>query len=591
MPTVKKSETADLLETIARLLEIKGENAFKIRAYTNAARAIESFSGNLLEAVENKRLKELVGIGDAIAAKVSEFVQTGRLAYFEELRATFPETIFELFELQGLGGKKVKALYDKLQIATIDQLEKACRDGRVAGLPGFGEKTADNLLRSIERRRQHAGRFLLSDAVDWSDQLLEHFRDHPDVLQISVAGSLRRSKEIVGDLDFLVATRAPGNVLAHFVAYPAIDRVLAQGDTKVSVLLRSGIQADLRVVSNQQFPFALGYFTGSKEHNVALRGRALLNGWTLNEYRLGPDPNTKRAVKEIPAINTEAELYQALGLAFIPPEIREYSGEIEAAESGGLPKLIEWSNLRGTFHCHTTESDGRNSLIEMADAAWELGLSYLGIADHSKSSVQAYGLDEKRLLDQVSRIREMNRRYGDEFRIFAGVECDILRDGSLDFSDEVLAQLDYVVASVHAAFTLSEKEMTERVIRAIESPFVTMLGHLTGRMLLSREPYALDIPAVIKAAARTGTLIELNANPRRLELDWRYWPLAKKEGVKCAINPDAHSTGRLHDLWFGVQIARKGWLTRDDVVNCLPLDQIGSVLRRKPASLKNPPDF
>ncbi len=581
MPTVTKSETADLLETIARLLEIKGENAFKIRAYTNAARAIESFSGNLLEAVENKRLKELVGIGDAIAAKISEFVQTGRLAYFEELRATLPATIFELFELQGLGGKKVKALYDSLHIATIEQLEKACRDGTVAGLTGFGEKTADNLLRSIERRRQHAGRFLLSDAVNWSDQLLEHFRDHPDVSQISVAGSLRRSKEIIGDLDFLVATKAPEKILTHFLAYPAIERILAQGDTKVSVLLRSGIQADLRVVTNQQFPFALGYFTGSKEHNVALRGRALLNGWTLNEYRLGADPNTKRVVKEIPAIDTEAELYQALGLAFIPPEIREFSGEIEAAELGALPQLIEWSNLRGTFHCHTTESDGRNSLLEMADAARELGLSYFGIADHSKSSVQAYGLDEKRLLDQVGRIKELNQRYGDEFRIFAGVECDILRDGSLDFSDEILAQLDYVVGSVHASFTLSEKEMTERVIRAIENPFLTMLGHLTGRMLLSREPYALDIPAVITAAARTGTLIELNANPRRLELDWRYWPLAKRQGVKCVINPDAHSTGRLEDLGFGVQIARKGWLTRDDVVNCLPLEQIGRVLRQK----------
>jgi DNA polymerase (family X) len=578
---VTKNETADLLETIARLLEIKGENAFKIRAYTNAARAIESFSGNLVEAVENNRLKELAGVGDAIAGKISEFVLTGRLTYFESLRAEFPATLFELFEIQGLGGKKVKSLHDKLQISTIGQLEEACRDGRVAALPGFGEKTAENFLRAIERRRQHSGRYLISDAVKWSDSLLEHFRDHPNVSQISVAGSLRRSKEIVGDLDFLVATKAPNNILHHFLTYPGIDRVLAQGETKVSAILESGIQADLRVVTNQQFPFALGYFTGSKEHNVALRGRALQNGWTLNEYRLGEDPTTKRPVKAIPPIDTELDLYRALGLDYIPPELREFAGEIEAAEQGEIPRLIEWPNLRGTFHCHTSESDGRNSLEEMAEAARELGLVYLGIADHSKSSVQAYGLDEVRLLAQVERIKDLNKKFGDDFHLFAGVECDILRDGRLDFPDEILAQLDYVVASVHASFALSEREMTERVTKAMENPYVTMLGHLTGRLLLSREPYAVDVAELIRAAARTCTMIELNSNPRRLELDWRYWKGAKKQGVKCVINPDAHSTSRLQDLWFGIQIARKGWLTREDVVNCLPRHEVAEALQQK----------
>ncbi|MBV9645598.1 MAG: DNA polymerase/3'-5' exonuclease PolX, partial [Verrucomicrobia bacterium] len=564
-----KEETIQLLEALARLLELKGENPFKIRAYTNAARALETFSGNFQATVAQDKLGELNGIGDAITKKISEYVQTGSLEYFEKLQAEFPGTILELFEITGLGGKKVKALYEKLGVKTIAELEIASKDGRIAELPGFGARTAANLLQAIERRRKHSGRFLLSEAKIWSDEFLGHFEGHPDVSQISSGGSFRRGRETIGDLDFLIATRDPQRIIEHFLSHGAIDRVLARGETKASVLLNHGIQADLRVVASLEFPFALCYFTGSKEHNVTLRGRALQNGWTLNEYRLAPDPGSKRVPEPIPEIQTEADLYHALNLTYIPPELRENYGEIEAAERGDLPKLVELQNLRGTFHNHTNESDGQNTVREMADAAQELGLEYLGIADHSKSSFQAHGLDEERLLKQVEQIRELNKEFDEGFRIFCGVECDILKDGSLDFADEILARLDYVVASVHASFTIPEKEMTKRIIRAMENRYVTMLGHPSGRLLLSREPYQVDLAEIIKAAAQTGTIIELNASPRRLDLDWRFWKAAREQGVRCAINPDAHSVRGLQDLWFGIQTARKGWLTRHDVVNCL----------------------
>jgi DNA polymerase (family 10) len=389
----------------------------------------------------------------------------------------------------------------------------------------------------------------------------------------------------VHGLDFLVATINPEAIMAFFVSHPLVESVIARGPTKSSVRLRSGVQCDLRVVSTTEYPFALAYFTGNKEHNIGLRSRALQRGWTLNEYRLAPvppDPKPKKQCepKKIPRVRDEAELYRAVDLDFIPPELRENWGEFEAAENHSLPKLIEKENLRGTFHCHTTASDGHNSIEEMAEAAQALGLEYLGIADHSRSSIQAHGLDEPKLRVQIAAIRKLNKKL-DGFRVVAGVECDILRDGSLDFPDEVLSQLDYVIVSIHSVFNLSETEMTQRVIRAIENPFVTMLAHPTGRLLLKREPYQIDIPAVLDAAARTGTWVELNAAPKRLDLDWRWWPLAKQKGVKCVINPDAHRTERLQDLWFGIGIARKGWLTKGDVVNCLPLGKIEAALRAK----------
>lgn len=576
-----KDAIAEIFESIARLLELKGENPFKIRAYTNAARALETFPGDIVQMACSGRLGEIAGIGKAIAEKILELVNTGELHYYTELKAEFPASLFELFELQGLGAKKIKALHESLGIASIEALEAACKEGKVAALPGFGEKTAVNICKSIEQRRKYAGEFRLGDVAFAAEQILEDLREHPAVSQAAIAGSYRRRKEIVHDIDFLVATQSPEEVSKFFVSHPLVASVHVKGATKSSVYLTSGVQADLRVVSNEQYPFALNYFTGSKEHNITMRQRALDREWTLNEYRLEP---LKEDGPKVPPIYEERDLYRVLGLDYVEPELRENLGEFKAAEEHSLPRLVALDNLRGTFHCHTTASDGRASLEEMVEAAQELGMQYLGIADHSKSSFQAHGLEAEKLLEQVAKIREMNKGFetsGEGFRIFAGVECDILKDGSLDYPDEVLSQLDYVVVSVHAVFNLPEAEMTKRVIRAISNPYVTMLGHLTGRLLLSRESYALNIPAVIEAAAETGTVIELNANPRRLELDWRWWPFAKEKGVKCSINPDAHSTGGLQDLWFGIGAARKGWLTRNDVINCLPLGKIEAELSRK----------
>jgi DNA polymerase (family X) len=581
MAEIRKEYVAEVLQHIATMLELKGENVFKIRAYQNAARAMETFGGNLQQAVGEGTLANVNGIGKAIAEKVTELVVTGNLSYYNILKAEFPPGIFEMFGISGMGPKKIQAVWQKLGIVSLADLEAGCRDGKVAELRGFGEKTAANILKSIEDSKKHAGRFRMGDVAAGAEEMLDDLRGHPDVTRVAACGSYRRRRETCGDLDFLVSTRAPETVSDFFVAHPSVESVIAHGATKSSVRWKSGIQADLRVVSDGQFPFALNYFTGSKEHNIVMRQRALSRGWTLNEYRLGPDEKSKVAPAPIPDIREEADIYRALGLDYIEPELREGGPEFAAAEQHRLPRLIDRENLRGTFHCHTTESDGRCSLREMADAARDLGLQYLGIADHSKSSVQARGLDEARLLAQVQEIRALNAEYGPDFRIFAGVEVDILKDGVLDFPDEILAQLDYAVASVHNTFAMPEAEMTKRIIRAIQNPYVTMLGHLSGRMLLIREAYAVDTPAVIDAAAATGTLIELNANPRRLDMDWRWWPLAKEKGVKCVINPDAHHTSQLQYLHFGIGAARKGWLTRQDVVNCLPLGEIEAVLKAK----------
>ena len=576
---MNKDEIAGVFENIARLLELKGENPFKVRAYTHAARALETLSEPLETLIAEERLTAVDGIGKATGEKITELSTHNRLDYYDHLREEFPPDILTLFEIQGLGAKKIKALWDTLKVHSVTSLERACKDGSVAALPGFGEKTAANILKGIEHMRSHAGEFLFGDVAHIAEGLLDDLRGHPDVNLAQIAGSFRRKKEIVRDLDFIVSTKQPEAVMAFFTTHPLVENVLAHGATKSSVILKSGIQCDLRAVTGPEFPFALNYFTGSKEHNVRMRSRALSRGWSLNEYRFSAAEG--RELREpLPEVHEEADIYRALGLDPVEPELREDRGEIDAAEKHKLPHLIEWTNLRGTFHNHTTASDGRATLENMVAAAKELGLEYLGIADHSKASFQANGLDVTRLAAQVARIAELNAA-DKEFRIFAGTECDILKDGSLDFADEVLATLDYVVASVHSSFTMPEAEMTNRIIRACENPHVTMLGHLTGRLLLSREPYQLNIPAILDAAAATGTIIELNANPRRLDLDWRWWPLAKEKGVKCAINPDAHTTAGLQDLIFGVGIARKGWLTRNDVINTLPLTRIESILKAK----------
>lgn len=579
MPEATREQLIDTLEQIALLLELKGENPFKVRAYRTGAETVRTFAGDIVQLAANNELGGIKGIGEALRTKLHELASTGKLTFFENLRAEFPGTIFELFDIQGLGAKKIAVLYSELGVGSIADLQRACESGEAAKLAGFGEKTVVKLLEAIQSRAQYADTFRVDQAAPAALEILDYLRSHPDASRVEVAGSFRRGKETVHDLDFLVATRQPESIMTAFAAAPWVQSVIASGPTKTSVRLHSGIQCDLRAVTNNEFPFALAYFTGSKEHNIQMRSRALKRGWTLNEYRLAPTGPDSPAPPE--EIYDETQIHRALGLDFMEPELREGAGELEAAENGTLPKLVEKENLRGTFHNHTTASDGHATLRQMAEAAMELGLDYLGIADHSKSSFQANGLDETRLRAQLAEIRELNAEFAPDFRIFSGSEVDILKDGSLDFPDGLLAELDYVVASVHSVFNLPEAEMTERILRAVANPHVTMLGHPTGRLLLKRESYAVNIPAIIEACAANGTIIELNASPWRLDLDWRWWRMAAAKGVKCSINPDAHSVEGLQDLWHGIRAARKGWLTRADVLNTLPAGKIEQALQAK----------
>ncbi|MBK1830098.1 DNA polymerase/3'-5' exonuclease PolX [Verrucomicrobiaceae bacterium R5-34] len=567
---ISRDDIAAVLDEIALLLEIKGENPFKTRAYRNGAETVRNYDGDIVKKAAANELDGIKGIGKALQEKLHELASTGELKFHQNLRAEFPEGLFDLFGIQGLGPKKVRALYDQLGVDSIEALKTACTDGSAAGLPGFGKKSIEKLLEAIALKEQFADLFRLGDIAPIAESMLENLRQHPDSLRVEIAGSYRRSKEVLHDIDFLVATPKPAEMTEYFSQLPEVDSVIVCGNTKASVRLANGLQCDLRAVSNEQFPFALQYFSGSKEHNVALRSRALKHGWSLNEYGFTPKDKTSPAA---PAVKEEADIYRILELDRIPPELRENRGEIEAAEAGEIPRLVELENLRGTFHNHTTASDGKNTLEEMAEAARDLGLQYLGIADHSKSQFQANGLYPDRLLKQVAAIQELNQSW-DDFQIFTGTEVDILKDGSLDFEDDVLEQLDYSVASIHGSFQLPEKEMTARIIKAMENPHVTMIGHLTGRLLLRREGYAVDVDKVIDCAIRTGTIIELNCNPRRLDMDWRHWQRARDKGLMTSINPDAHATEQLQYLAYGIRLARKGWLSREDVLNCMTLDEV-----------------
>ena len=567
---ISREDIAAVLDESALLLEIKGENPFKTRAYRNGAETVRNFQGEIVAMAASNNLEGIKGIGAALQQKIHELASTGKLEFHQNLRAEFPEGLFDLFGIQGLGPKKVRALYDKLKVDSIDALKAVCNDGSAAALPGFGKKSIEKLLESIAMKEQFADLFRLGDVAPLAETMLETLRQHSDVLRVAIAGSYRRSKEILHDLDFLVATSEPAKMTKFFTTLPEVHSVIACGDTKAAIRLENGLQCDLRAVSNDQFPFALQYFSGSKEHNVALRSRALKYGWSLNEYGFTPKDKTSPAA---PAVKEEADIYRILELDRIPPELRENMGEIEAAEVGEIPRLIELENLRGTFHNHTTESDGKNSLEEMAEAARDLGLQYLGISDHSKSQFQARGLQPDRLLRQIDAIREINKQW-DDFQIFSGTEVDILKDGTLDFEDDLLDKLDYCVGSIHGSFQLSEKDQTARIIRAMENPHITMIGHLTGRLLLKRKGYELNMEKIFDCAAATGTIIELNCNPRRLDMDWRHWHRARDKGVLTSINPDAHDIAHLQYLAFGVRVARKGWLRKEDVLNTRTLEEV-----------------
>ena len=572
MPDVTRDHLAEVLDEIALLLELKGENTFKIRAYRNGSEIVQSFDGDIVQRARENDLKGIKGIGEALQQKLHELASSGLLAFHQNLRNEFPEGLFELLELQGLGPRKVRALYEELSVSSLGGLKRACQSGQVSELPGFGKKSEEKILGAIEAHERFSGYYLLAEVAPDAERILGILRQHPDVSRAEIAGSYRRGSETVHDLDFLVATPEPAAITDFFTRFEGIQEILAHGQTKASIRLQSGLQCDLRAVSTREWPFALIYFTGSKEHNVELRSRALKQKLTLNEYQLQPVGGTRRD-DPTPDIREESDLYAELGLQFIEPALRENRGEFDAADKGDLPRLVEQDNLRGTFHNHTTESDGRSTLAELIEVARDLGLSYLGISDHSKSSFQANGLDEERLLAQSAAIRTLDASL-DDIDLYAGNEVDILRDGTLDFADETLAQLDYVVASVHASFNLPEKEMTSRLIKAMENPHVTMLGHLSGRLLLRRDPYSVNHEKVIDCAAETGTVIELNCSPKRMDMDWRWWRRARDKGVKCALNPDAHHASGLQNLHFGIRVARKGWLRRQDVLNCLPAKDI-----------------
>ena len=568
-----KNEIADVLTEIGTLLELKGENPFKVRAYQTGARAVEAIEeAELGRLVAEEKLGTIKGIGEALVQKITELHTTGRLEFFEKLKASIEPGLAEMVQIPGLGPKKIRALHDKLGIASIAALAQACAEGRVAALEGFGEKTQEKIVAGIKNREAYGRRHMGWDAFEIAEPIVAGLRKLKQVARAESAGSLRRGLETVGDLDFIVAATDVAPVVEWFVTQPGVKEVTAKGETKASVRFESGLQADLRIVPEGQFAFALHHFTGSKDHNVQLRQRALSQGFSLSEWGLVPAEGEGTAKEKAERHQgkkaaTEPELFAALGLKFIPPELREGLGEIEAAAAGELPRLVELADLRGAFHNHTTASDGRNTLAEMTAAAEALGWEYLGIADHSKASFQANGLSEERLSKQVEEIHALNASKRFTTYVYTGTECDILADGRLDYDDAVLAKLDYVVASVHNAFTQDEATMTARIIRAIEHPRTTMLGHLTGRLLLRREGYKVDVKKVVDAAVANHVIIELNASPWRLDMDWRHWRKAAERGLLTSINPDAHETGGLAHVRTGVNAARKGWLTREAVFN------------------------
>lgn len=578
---INKYDIANLLNEIGILLELQGENAFKARAYHHAARALENLEEDLETVVKEERLQEISGIGESLAAKITTLVLTGHLPFYEKLKSSLPAGLIELLKIPGIGSKKIKIFYEALGVKSVKDLIQACEKGDIAKLPHFGKKTQDNILQSIKRYQISGHRLLWWEAMRLGQSILKDFSSLKEVQRIEIAGSLRRKLETIGDLDFLVSSAHPDTVMDWFTTQPWVDKILAKGTTKSSIRLKFGIQADLRVVTANQFPFALIYFTGSKEHNIKLRHRANEMGLSLSEYSLQPiDPKVptpflKRSKKEM----TESDVYRALGLTYIPPELREEMGEIEAAEKGKLPILVEEKDIRGVFHCHTTESDGHNTLEQMIAAAQAYGWEYFGIADHSKSSYQANGMQADRLSAQIEHIRKINESGKYSIYVFAGLECDILTNGDLDFSNNILKELDYVVVSVHRAFKQDEQTMTTRIIKAIENPYTTIVGHVSGRLLLRRDPYAINLTKVIDACIANHKIMEINAQPTRLDMDWRYWHKAIEKGLKCSINPDAHSTGELQYVSAGINIARKGWLSKENVINTFPLKKVQAFFR------------
>jgi DNA polymerase (family 10) len=569
---VKNKEIAKILYDMGELLELKGENRFKIIAYGKAARAIESLKDDIEQVCKEKRLEAIPGVGKAIAQKVEEFIRTKKILAYEELLAETPPGLAELLNISGMGPKTISLLHEKLSVNNLDDLEKAAREHRIRRLPRMGPTSEKNILKSIDRYRKRSTRILLSSAEPIVEKILIYLREIEGLEHITPAGSYRRRKETIGDIDILATSAQPADVIAAFVRMPMVEEVLGKGPTKASIIMQETIQVDLRIVEHRSYGTVLQYFTGSKEHNVGLRQVAIDKGYSLSEYSL------KRAKDGVDLFfDREEDVYGALGMQYIPPELREDTGEIEAAIQGELPALIELSDLRGDLHIHSSWSDGRNSIEEQAKAASALGYEYIAICDHSPSVGIAGGLPPEELDKKIEAISAIN----DEMKgitVLVGAEVDIKADGELDYADDLLAKCDVVVASIHMAQQQKERTITGRMITAIENKHVDIIAHPTGRIIGKREPYEVDIPAVLEAAAKSGTAMEINAYPSRLDLNDVWSKVARDLGVKLAINTDAHEAGQMNVMRYGINVARRAWLEKKDVLNTLSLQELRKAL-------------
>jgi DNA polymerase (family 10) len=574
---LENKEIARVLWETADLMEIAAEDSFRIRSYRNGATAVEGHPERVEDILRDpaRKVTDIPGIGKGLAAVLAEIVDHRSCERRDALLQKFPTGALEFLKIQGLGPKGIALIFEHYRIGTIDELERLCLDHKLRVLPRMGAKLEEKVLRSIAQYRLRTGRYLLSYAEDTAAELSQALRQVPGVEDVTPAGSLRRGRETVGDLDLLVTGPNADAALDRFLAYPKVDEVLARGENKASAKVgREGLQVDVRALPRESFGAAMQYFTGSKEHNVALRARAVRLGLKLSEYGLYRAQDDARVAGE-----TEAGVYEALGLAWIPPELRENHGEIEAAAEGRLPKLVELEDVRGDLHMHTTETDGRATLEEMADAAAAMGYAYIAITDHSKALAMANGLDEKRAVEFARRVREINRD-GTGIRIFSGIECDILKDGAMDLADGALAELDLVIGSVHSHMNMESAEMTDRLLRALESPYLRILGHPTGRLLLQRDPFPFDFERVVEAAVRRGVWLEINASPERLDLNAVNARAAKAKGARFTISTDAHHPQHLAGMRYGVATARRGWLGPADIVNTLPLHKFAEALKR-----------
>jgi len=573
-----KKRVSEILEEMGTILELQGANPFRTRAFHNGAIIISGVTEDLKQLVAEDRLTDIDGIGRGLAGIIKELVETGSSSEYQELRFSLPPGLLEIVKIPGLGPKRVRILYERLGIESVADLKAAAEQHRLSEVEGFGEKTEANILKGIERLSKSSDKHYIHKAFQVAEEVFQILKKRQDVGQCEIAGSLRRRKEVIGDIDIVVSA-SKGDRQAIMSAFvEKAERIIGQGDTKSSIVVSGGINCDLRIVEESEFPFALNYFTGSKEHNVEMRSLARKKGWSLNEYAFSPLEENNKA-KKVPRCRDETELYAFLGLSYIPPELRENLGEFDAARDGTLPELVTLNDLQGTFHCHTTYSDGSNTLEETTNAARAKGWKYWGVSDHSRAAAYAGGMTQQKAKAQLKEIDRLNASSGD-MRIFKGIECDILGDGTLDFSDKVLAGYEFVIGSIHSRFNMTESEGTRRLLKAVKNKHVTMIGHPTGRLLLSRDGYPVNMTEIIQAAADYGKVLEINAHPYRLDLDWRLVKIAREKGVMLAINPDAHNTDGLDDVQYGIGVARKGWLEKKNVLNALPVQKVEAFFRK-----------